>query len=323
MSDGRQHASLRNLQILVTGAAGFVGSHLVRRLVADGAHLHCLLRSRNTAWRIQDLLDRVRVWEGDLTDPPALQRIAHAVDPEIVFHLGADTGVRKIGVTAESLRRSMETNVGGMLHLLGICCERRGRLRCFVQTGGLEEYGNGTIPYAEEQREDPVSPYSASQVAATHYAQMLVRTQGLPIVILRPALTYGPAQANEFLIPQCIAHALRGGELAISSGDQGRDLLYIEDLVEAYCAAALTPQIFGEVINIGSGREYRMRDVAALIGTLMQAELAIVHGHSSRPIDIVHLVCRNEKARRLLGWAPHVGLEEGLLRTIAWYRTHG
>jgi nucleoside-diphosphate-sugar epimerase len=308
--------------ILVTGATGFVGSHVVRRLVRDGARVNVLARDESSLWRIGDVQSSVTIWRGDVTDPDSIARCIEASAPEVVIHLAGDTSVRRLR-DLEQIDRSIDVNLKGTVNVLKALERATFPVRCFVRAGGLEEYGRGAAPYSEDQRERPVSPYSAAQVAATHFCQMLQAHFRFPIVTLRPALVYGPAQNASFFIPSLVEHAIAGRDFDMTSGDQGRDLVYVEDVVEAFLAAAASRDVAGAVINIGSGREFKLLDVARTILDITGASIRLDTGAvAPRSSEIQHLYCRTETAARLLAWSPRVGLEEGLRRTVVWYRQH-
>jgi nucleoside-diphosphate-sugar epimerase len=244
--------------------------------------------------------------------------------PAVVFHLAGDTAVRRLAGDLAQLDRSVAANLTGTLNMLRAAHEAGPAPARVVRAGGLEEYGNGPAPYREDQRERPVSPYSAGQVAATHYAQMLGATVGLPVVTLRLALTYGPAQSAEFLVPTLIRQCLAGRDFDMTSGEQGRDYLYVADAVEALVRATAAPAAVGEVINVGSGVEVPVRAVAEAIVRLTGAGIRLrVGAVCRRDSEIEHLVCDPAKARRLLGWEAVTDLGDGLTRTIAWYRGRG
>lgn len=274
--------------------------------------------------RFADVAAQCVSWTGDLRDVRSLVRPIASARPDIVFHLAGVTDVRKLGNEFEQIDRAVEDNLKGTLHLLESVHRAGIPLGRLVATGGLEEYGTGASPYDEAQRESPVSPYSASQTATTHFCQMLHRRIQLPIVTLRPALVYGPAQSVDFFIPALIVRCLEGGDFDMTAGQQRRDLLYVEDLVDAYLRAAMDPSAIGEVINVGSGVAVPIRDVAAAVVRLTGARTRLGVGViPERATEITHLVCTNEKAARLLGWLPTTSLEDGLVQTIAWYREHG
>jgi nucleoside-diphosphate-sugar epimerase len=213
-------------------------------------------------------------------------------------------------------------NLEGTLTMVRETVEARHPVAVFVRAGGLEEYGTGATPYVETQREQPISPYSASQVAATHYCEMLQRQTTTPLVTLRPALVYGPAQSTDFLIPSLITSCLHGTDFDMTAGTQYRDLLYIDDLVDAFVRALTREGVTG-VINVGHGIEHAIRDVAQEIVRLCGTESRLRLGaRPERPGDLPHLVTTTQRANELLDWQPAVPLTEGLARTIAWYRGH-
>lgn len=307
--------------VLVTGGTGFVGSHLVRRLVRDGLDVNVIARAESSTSRIEDISQQVRIWRGDLSDMASLRHCVEECRPKAVFHLAGLTGIRTLGSNLTEISRGIDTNLKGTLAILSAIEESSAPVRIMIRAGGLEEYGNGPFPYREEQRESPVSAYSASQVATTHYCQMLQPYLRFAAVTLRPALIYGPGQSSQFFIPSLIDHCLRNEPFDMSSGEQTRDLIYVADVVDAFVRAAQTERIGGEVMNIGSGCDYAMRDVAATIVQLTGASSRInLNARPQRPTEIKRLICSTEKARRLLGWAPQTGLEDGLTQTIEWFR---
>jgi len=307
----------------VTGATGFIGSHLVRRLMREGAEVHYLIRHGSNAERIGDVAGKCQAWTGDLRDIGSLTQALARARPEIVFHVAGVTAGRQPGNEFEQIERALDGNLKGTLNLLEAVRGADLPLERFVATGGLEEYGIGASPYDEAQRERPVSPYSASQAATTHFCQMLQRRLQLPIVTLRPSLTYGPAQSVDFFIPALIVRCLQGEDFEMTKGEQRRDFLYVEDVVDAYVRAALAAGVVGEVINIGSGVAAPVREIAMTVVRLSGARTRLRIGViPERVTEITDLVCKNDKAARLLGWQPVTSLADGLIRTIAWYRQH-
>lgn len=308
---------LSGVRVLVTGGTGFLGSHLVRRLVCEGAQVHLLVRPTSLLTRLEKgLAAAVECHSGDLRDLTGLRAIAAAVRPLKVFHLAAYTDVVR---TFENADEVVEVNLRGTINLLRALVDTG--YDCFVYTGTCEEYGDNPVPFREDQVPNPVSPYSASKVAATLFCQMYARTLGCPLVILRPFLTYGPHQAENRFIAQAIGGALRGEVFLMTGGAQGRELNYVDDIVEGFIRAATSPAALGELINLGNGVQYRLREVAELIFQLAGGRgRLVVGGIPYRPVESWDFYCDNSKARRLLGWEPNVGLEEGLRRTIEWYR---
>jgi nucleoside-diphosphate-sugar epimerase len=263
-------------------------------------------------------LGSIQVFRGDLTDPATLHEAVQSIKPEKIFHLGATVTVSRDFNVA---REVYNTNVIGTINLLraleGIPYE------CFVNTGTCEEYGNNEAPFHEEQLPKPVSPYSSSKVATTMFCRMLHQTQGCPIVTLRPFLAYGPQQNLERLLPQAIVAALEGREFEMTLGEQTREVNYVADIVDAYLRAACSNQVFGEVINISNGMQLTVRDLVLAIFRLSGGAIAPrIGARPYRVNEVWHLYGDNAKAQRLLDWRPKTTLEDGLRRTIAWYREH-
>jgi UDP-glucose 4-epimerase len=307
---------------LLTGASGFIGSHLARRLVSAGAEVHALLRPGTLPRRLDDVCPRVNAWMGDVTDYRSVLDCCRAARPEVVVHLAGDTAVRHFDRGWKAVERSVAVNLLGTLNMLRAAAESGAPVSAFVRAGGLEEYGTAKTPFDEDMRERPSSPYSASQVAGTHYTQMLQQHLGFAVVTLRPALVYGPDQSADFLVPSLIASCLRGAPFAMTAGMQRRELVYIDDVVDAFARAATRPGLAGAVLNIGPGVEYTIREVAETIAELVGVPGLLRIGASpERAGNLQRLVARNERARTLLGWQPTVALRDGLQRTVAWYRS--
>ncbi len=306
----------KDLPVLVSGAGGFIGSHLTRELVRLKAQVNILVRPDSSLWRLADVAEKLRIFRVDITDAQGIKQAAGQIKPHIVFHLAAKVDVSR---SADLLPRMMAVNFQGTVNLLtalqGI------PYLSFINTGSSEEYGTNQAPFLETQREQPVSPYSLSKVAATHYCQMLHKTEGRPVLTLRPFLTYGPYQSGSMLIPTLIEHCLRGGTLPMTRGEQTREFNYVADIVQGYLKAAVSEAAIGEVINLGNGIEYQIRQLAKMVVQASGSKLEPQFGALPyRAGEVMHFFCSNQKARDLLGWKPQVSLEEGLASTIAWYK---
>jgi UDP-glucose 4-epimerase len=308
--------------VLVTGGTGFIGSHLVRALVARGARVHLLQRAGSDPWRLAEVAGCFTTQVAELADAPALERVCRAVRPAVVYHLACDTEVRHLDRALAGVTRSVAENVLGTLHLVR-ALHATGSARILVRLGGLEEYGRGPAPYRETQREAPVSPYSAGQVALTHYLQMLQPMLAFAAVTLRPALVYGPAQSERFFVPALVRACLAGRDFDMTTGEQVRELLHVDDLVAALLRAGATSGLEGEVLNIGGGRSLRVVDLARLIVRLTGSKSALRVGVlPARPSEIEQFHCDASRAEERLGWRATTELEAGLAATIAWYRAH-
>ena len=310
--------TLADARVLVTGATGFIGSHLVRRLVADGADVHALTSTVSSVYptRLVDVRSSITLHEGSLDDRSAMESLARRVKPTHVLHLGAYTHV---GKSWQRVDECIQTNVQGTVNLLQ-ALEPHGYER-FVYTGTSEIYGDIEVPFREDAQVNPISPYSVSKYAGERYCRMFHQGYGWPVVMLRPFNAYGPAQSPDRVIPEIITRALRGDELRMTTGRQTREFNYVEDLVDGFVLAATVDGIEGEVLNLGNGDEVSMRELAStvleLLGNPIEAQFGAL---ADRPTEIWRMFCDSTKARSRLGWAPRHTLAEGLDKTIAWYR---
>lgn len=307
--------------VLVTGATGFLGSHLTRRLLALDHKVHVLARPDSDFRRLRVCRDRLTVWIGDVTDFAAVLHACRGARPEAIFHLAGDTSLRAFAGDWGSLERAVSGGVGGLMNLLRAANEAAPDLRCLVRTGGLEEYGAGPSPFVESQREAPCSPYSFAQLAGAHLSQMMQPHLPFAVVTLRPTLIYGPDQSSDFLIPSLIRSLLRRRRFTLTEGRQKRDLLHVDDFVAAALAAAAHEDLRGAVLNIASGEGHTIRDIASRIAGMLDATALLeIGGAPDRATEIFDLVGDATQARKRLSWSAQVSLDEGLNQTIAWHR---
>lgn len=292
-------------RVLLTGASGFIGAHVLRRLIVLDADVHATSRippshGRGVTWHTVDL-----------TDTAATTALIRGVRPDIVLHLAATvSGARDIGMVSPTLR----TNLVSPVVLMTALAEAPPDSVVFA--GSIEEAALGD-PSASAS-----SPYAMAKLAATGYATMFHRLWNLPVTVLRIATVYGPGQPDQSkLVPHVITTLLEGGTPRLSKGSKLVDWVYIDDVVTAILAAAQSPHANGHVIEIGSGEQVSvMRTVATIrdiLGTDIPAEFGVL---PDRPFDhdqLAHL----DEAVRLLGWRPATGLTTGLRRTVEWYRS--
>jgi len=310
-------ASIRDARVLVTGADGFIGSHLVHRLVDDGAEVHALTSEVSSVFprRLVDLRGRITIHEGNLMDRGAMDTVTRAAQPKYVFHLAAYTHV---GKSWQRVDECIQANIQGTMNLLQAL---GGNYERFVNTGTSEIYGDIDVPFREDAIVNPISPYSVSKYAAERFCRLFQRAYGWPIVMVRPFNAYGPAQSPDRVIPEIIVRALRKEELAMTQARQTREFNYVSDLADGFVRAATSPGVDGEIINIGGGEEISMRDVATTILDLLGNPIEPQFGAlPERPTEIMRMYCDSTKARTLLGWSPAHTLRDGLAKTIEWYR---
>lgn len=311
-------AELADVPVLVTGATGFIGSHLTARLIDEGAKVHALTSTVSAVYpqRLLPLRHDLTLHEGNLADRSAMDAVAAEVRPRLVFHLGAYTHV---GKSWQRVDECIQANVQGTVNLLQALAPYG--FDKFVYTGTSEIYGDVDVPFTEDGPVNPISPYSVSKYAAERYCRMFFQGKGWPLVIVRPFNTYGPAQSPDRVIPEIIVRALRGQPLAMTDGRQTREFNFVSDIAAGFVAAALKGEP-GRLYNIGCGEEVSMRDLATMLLRLMGDPITPDFGAlPERPTEIWRMYADSTRAQTELGWAPKVGLEEGLQRTIAWYRT--
>lgn len=310
-----------NKRVLVTGAGGFIGSHLTERLVQLGAKTRALVRYSSTGtWGWLDQSphkDDIEVVLGDIRDHDIVDRAI--ADTEVVFHLAA---LIAIPYSYQAPLSYVRTNVEGTLNVLQGA--QRAGSEVVVHTSTSEVYGTArTVPIDENHPLQGQSPYSASKIGADKIAESFHLSFGLPVVTVRPFNTFGPRQSARAVIPTIVTQALNGSEIRLGNLEPTRDLNFVADTVEGFIKAAETPKAIGEVINLGSGREISIRELAALILTLMNKEIPIAMEETRvRPenSEVDRLCADSRKGQSILGWTPRYSLEEGLAATIEWIR---
>lgn len=285
--------------MLVTGAAGFIGSRLLRRL---GAGVHAVSREHREPAHGE-------IWHrADLRDAGAVGALFAAVRPEVVFHLASEVdGARDVSV----VRPTLESNLVSTVNVLSAAVPSGCRV---ILAGSSEEPrpGNGHTP--------PPSPYAMAKAAATGYAELYHRLWDLPYVILRPTMVYGPGQRDVAkLVPYVTLALLRGEEPKLTSGAKLVDWVYIDDVVEAFVRAAEGERVAGQAFDVGTGTKVSVREAVELLYRIAGAGGAPPFGAvPDRPLDVPQ-TADPEPALELIGWRPRTGLEEGLRRTYAWY----
>ncbi|HEV8562337.1 MAG TPA: NAD-dependent epimerase/dehydratase family protein [Actinophytocola sp.] len=292
----------RDARVLVTGATGFIGSHLVGRLTELGAEVHAVSRrpvetAAGPVWHITDL-----------TDAGATAELVRTITPDVVFHLAsAVTGARDVTL----VRPVLDANLSSVVNLLtaATVCPNGTRV---VLAGSVEETRGAEAT--------PASPYAAAKSAATGYARMFYQLWDVPVTVLRVAMVYGPAQPDtRKLVPYTTLALLRGEDPELSSGTRLVDWVYVDDVVDAFLAAAVSGQAAGQVLDIGSGTQVSIRDtielLARIVGGTGKPRFGAV---ADRPLDHAQ-VADPGPAGEVLGWRPSTSLADGLRRTVAWY----
>lgn len=290
--------------VLVTGGTGFIGAHLCAALAKEGCSIHAVSR-RET----QEQRGSVRYWVGDVSDLGTARRVLAATRPDIIFHLaGYVSGSRDLTSVLPAFRDNLTSTIHLLVAAAELGCQR------IVLAGSLEEPGPDS-PVAT-----PCSPYAASKLAATSYGQMFHALYGLPVVVARMFMVYGPGQADrQKLIPYVICSLLKNQIPRVSNGSRLVDWIFVQDVVEGLVAAAQARDVNGCTVEIGSGHLVSVRDVVQrltqMLGRGIQPEYGAV---PERPMERIRAADLSQTAR-LTGWFPHTPLDEGLRQTALWY----
>jgi len=314
-----------NKSILVTGAGGFIGSHLVEALVDRGARVRAFVRynSRGDIGLLSLLptvkRDALEIIAGDLRDPYAVAQACRGVTH--IFHLGA---LIAIPYSYLHPREVVETNVLGTLNIL-MAAQEMGIERV-IHTSTSEVYGTARkVPISEDHPLQGQSPYSASKIGADKLAESFWCAYDLPVVIIRPFNTYGPRQSARAVIPTAIAQALVRDRICLGALTPRRDFTYVEDVVDGFLGAVEADQAIGQTINLGSNQEISIGDLARKIVNLVGRDVKVVMDKQRlRPerSEVRRLWADNRQARELLNWSPRTSLDEGLSKTIDWISRH-
>lgn len=317
--------SLSGKKVLITGAGGFIGSHLTERAAELGADVTAFIHynSRNS-WGFldsfsEDLKKDITVVTGDIRDTDAVRRASKNKD--IILHLASLIGIPYSFVNPRDV---VETNVGGTLNVLSAALEAN--VDRVVVTSTSETFGTAQyVPIDEKHPLQPHSPYAATKIGADKLAESFYAAYQLPVVVLRPFNTYGPRQSMRAVIPTIITQLFTGETVTMGNLKPTRDLTFVSDTVEGFILASRAPKIEGETINLGTGREISIGELAKVIARLMNKGLRVRVDKArvrSKGSEVTRLVSDNTKAKKILQWEPKVSLDDGLMRTIAWIEQH-
>jgi nucleoside-diphosphate-sugar epimerase len=297
-------ASLFGCKILITGASGFLGSHLASRLCENGADVHAVSRSQR-----QMQANGPRWWHGDMAEIATVRELFHEVKPDVVFHL---SGLATARPDRDLVLPTFHSLLVSTVNILMAAAESRSRR--IVLAASLTEPQSGDSEFT------PGSPYAAAKWASGAYGRMFHGLYNVPIVLVRPFMTYGPGQDESKLIPYVVLSLLKGEAPKLASGQQEIDWIYVDDVMDGFLAAASAPEIDGQTIDLGSGVLVPIRAVVGHLVQLMDAKVEpLFHALPDRPYEPVRMA-NIADAYAKLGWKPRTSLEEGLKRTVNWHR---
>jgi dTDP-glucose 4,6-dehydratase len=307
----------KRLKILVTGATGFVGSHLVHKLVEQGHDIYTFERYV-TGRYVLGQWRSVRAIFGDLRDYYAVKHLMHEVQPDVVIHLAA---ISPVAYSYDHPNEVIESNFIGTVNLAEACIHEVPHFRHFLFASTSETYGNGPTPKTEDTPQNPNSPYAVSKFACEKYLLYMRDAYGFPTTILRNFNTYGRKDNTHFVVERTITQMLKGEIVRLGDPSTIRDFEYIDDHVNSYLTCLDNPKAKGEVFNFCTGKGVSIKQLVDLISELVGFKGKVIWNTiPARPLDIKILVGDYSKAKRLLGWEPKFTLEEGLKRTIDFWK---
>jgi len=315
---------LKNKRVLVTGAGGFIGSHLVERLLEEGCEVVAFVKYNSlNKWGWLDsfdkkVLDKIEIFIGDIRNADSVRKAIKDVD--VVFHLAA---LISIPYSYDSPESYVETNIKGTLNILQACLDYS--VERVLITSTSEVYGTAKfVPITEDHPKQGQSPYSATKIGADHLAESFYKSFNLPVVIVRPFNTYGPRQSARAVIPTIITQLLSGyDEIKLGSLHPTRDLVYVKDTVEGFVRLAQCENAIGNEVNIATQSEISIQDLAIKLINKINPDAKIVgEDLRIRPqnSEVERLLGSNEKLKELTRWIPETDIDRGLELTIDWFK---
>lgn len=308
------------MKILVTGGSGFIGSHLIPKL-AELEHDVYSLERFVTGRYVLGARHKVKTVFGNLRDYFAVRKIIREVQPDVVIHLAS---ISPVSYSYDHPIEVLETNCLGTIYLAESCLREVPHFKHFLFAGTSEEYGNQeNTPIKENAELRPNSPYAVSKVAADKYLLYMCNAYGFPVTILRNFNTYGRKKNTHFVVERTIVQMIRGKTIKLGDPTPIRDFVYVDDHVNGYLACLNNEKSISEVINFCTGRGVSIDQLVELIKEITGCEGEVIwNAIPKRPLDIAVLIGDHSKAKKLLGWEPKFTLEEGLKRTVDFWRNN-
>lgn len=310
-------SSLSDLRVLVTGGAGFMGSEVVKQLCELNANVTVFDNFSSGKSEFLEDLD-VEITRGDVCNKESV--IDALKDQERVIHMAALPFIPDSYVNPEAF---FETNAAGTMNVLWEAIQSES-VEEFIHISSSEVYGSAKyVPMDENHPTLPHSTYAVSKLAGDRAVFTIHKEQDFPTVVLRPFNSYGPRITQPYIVPEVITQLLNGNQLNLGNTETSRDFTYVSDTARGIILALQKQKAIGETINIGSGQDIKIGDLARLIARLMNKKAQIKQDESRfRPFDVERLLCDNSKAKELLDWEPQISLEDGLKKTIEWIKAN-
>jgi len=304
-------------KVLITGATGFIGGNLTRELVKRNFEVNILIRTTSNLWRLADIKDKIIMHNVDLTDNEKLTDAVHNINPSYIFHLATYGSYPRIQTDDKKI---LETNILGTYNLLKATLDIH--YKCLINTGSSSEYGIKDKPMKESDVLEPNTAYGVSKATASLLCQHFARKYEKPVITLRPFSVYGYYEEAVRLIPEVIINCITQKDVHLTSGEQKRDYLFIEDIIDAYIKTMENPNKPGLIMNVSSGQNVTVKEVANLIHKLINSKNELFFGKKKKESFETNVCWRAdiEVIKKELKWKPKTSLIEGLKKTITWFK---
>lgn len=302
---------------LVTGATGFIGANIVRRLVFDKKNVHVLTRNKKLNWRLSDIRSKITIHEADLLNENSIKKITSKIKPTYVFHLAAYGSLPR----EDNVDDLINVNLRGTINLINAV--KQNKFKLFINTGSSSEYGVKDNPMKEIDSIMPVNDYGITKAAATFYAQKEAVRNNLSIITFRLFSVYGSYEEATRLIPYVILSAINNRRIDVGNPSHIRDFIYKEDLVDAYLHACTVSVPPGEIFNIGTGIQYSVDDVVRKTISLSKSKSKVrfwVVKKQERQVESKSWCANTNKTEGILGWRARYTFDRGLKETIEWFK---
>lgn len=303
--------------VFITGATGFIGANLTRELVKRKFDVNILARTTSDMWRLQDIKGKIKVHNVDILEEKKLTSVVKQIKPDYIFHLAAYGAYPRI---QKDEKKILETNIVGTCNLLTASLDVP--YSCFINTGTSSEYGIKNCPMKESDTLEPNITYGVAKASATLLCRHYARLYKKPITTLRPFSAYGYYEESFRLIPDVILNCIYEKNVELSSGEQKRDFIFIEDLIEAYIKAMGNPSTKGVILNVGSGKDVSVKEVAKMTHKIIGSKNKLIFGKKRKESFETDICWRADinSIKKNLNWVPKTSLNAGLKKTIAWFK---
>lgn len=314
INSSRFPSSRYNKTVFITGAGGFVGANLTRKLCSLGLDVHIIVKPESNLWRLEDIKKKINIHRGDLLNKKRLSILLVRINPNIIYHL-ATHGAYSF---QNDTKKIIDVNIIGTINLLDAA--KKINYDSLVLTGTSSEYGFKKHLMRETDILEPTSFYAASKASSTLLAQVFAREYKKPINIVRPFSVYGPYEEQSRFIPTITRALFEEKEISLTGGKQRRDFIYIDDVINAYLLFLSQKNLQGEVFNLGTGKQYTNDEVVETLFRAIGKKTSIKKGaFPKKTWDTSFWVADISKSKKILKWQPKVTLEEGLKKTYKWW----